>query len=178
MLVLGLLLDLEETINTVTKIKAWGPTSRIVILAEKLDIEAMTTCFAAGASGYLLHTISRDALRDSLLLVSAGEKVFPSELASALPIIFGSPLVSNLAPPDRNLSPREIEILECLRHGQSNKVIARSLDIAEGTVKVHVKRIMRKAGVANRTQAALWGKTNAVTSELDIAVAQRPMAES
>jgi two-component system nitrate/nitrite response regulator NarL len=58
------------------------------------------------------------------------------------------------APP---LSPRELAILHCLISGHSNKSIARKIDIAEATVKVHVKAILRKIGVQNRTQAAIWG---------------------
>ena len=73
------------------------------------------------------------------------------------PDIAGIPLESAL-------STREIEILRCLTSGQSNKAIAKRLDIAEATVKVHVMRILRKAHVTNRTQAALWGVASGVAS--------------
>jgi two-component system nitrate/nitrite response regulator NarL len=157
-LVICLVRQLNNIIDRVGEIKAWRPTARIVFVVPNLDIEVMTGCFAAGAQGYLLETISRDALRESLKLVSAGEKVFPSELASLFRMFtkFENPRLRTLAPPESELSCREIEILQCLTVGQSNKVIARSLSIAEATVKVHVKRILRKAGVVNRTQAALW----------------------
>ena len=107
----------------------------------------------------------RDALQESLRLVRAGEKVFPSELASyipAMPSNFAIPEISTSALREFELSCREIEILQCLTNGQSNKAIAKNLDIAEATVKVHVKRILRKAHVANRTQAALWGVSKGV----------------
>src|SRR3989442_11815798 len=58
------------------------------------------------------------------------------------------------------LSPREKSILRCLIEGDSNKCIARKIDIAEATVKVHVKAILRKIRVQNRTQAAIWGMNN------------------
>ena len=58
------------------------------------------------------------------------------------------------------LSPREKSILRCLIEGDSNKCIARKIDIAEATVKVHVKAILRKVRVQNRTQAAIWGMNN------------------
>jgi two-component system nitrate/nitrite response regulator NarL len=64
--------------------------------------------------------------------------------------------VPSLAEGDFALSDRERQILSCLIHGQSNKVIARELDIAEATVKVHVKGLLRKLRAANRTQAAVW----------------------
>ncbi|MXQ14650.1 hypothetical protein GR328_25015 [Microvirga makkahensis] len=54
------------------------------------------------------------------------------------------------------LSARETQILDCLREGSPNKVIARKLDITEATIKVHVKAILRKIGASNRTQAAMW----------------------
>jgi two-component system nitrate/nitrite response regulator NarL len=57
---------------------------------------------------------------------------------------------------DRKLSPREIQILNCLKEGAPNKAIARKLDITEATIKVHVKAILRKIGASNRTQAAMW----------------------
>jgi len=57
---------------------------------------------------------------------------------------------------DVPLSTRELNILGCIQKGNSNKVIAREYDIAEATVKVHVKSILRKIGAANRTQAAIW----------------------
>ena len=59
-----------------------------------------------------------------------------------------------------HLSPREKAILSCLIDGNSNKSIARKIDIAEATVKVHVKAILRKIRVQNRTQAAIWGMNN------------------
>jgi two-component system, NarL family, nitrate/nitrite response regulator NarL len=59
-------------------------------------------------------------------------------------------------PGARTLSAREAEILWCLLDGAPNKMIARKLDVAEATVKVHVKAILRKIGAANRTQAAMW----------------------
>ena len=64
---------------------------------------------------------------------------------------------------DANLSPRERDVLCCLMAGYSNKVIARELDVCEATVKVHVKAILRKLDVRNRTQAAIWASTRGVT---------------
>jgi two-component system, NarL family, nitrate/nitrite response regulator NarL len=165
MLIICLIRD--NIIGVVGEIRAWGPSARIVVVAPKLDLEVMSECFAAGACGYLLETISPDALQNSLNLVIAGEKVFPSELASLFPMLaskFDSSEPSNLAPLESALSRREIEILRCLTNGQSNKVIAKTLEIAEATVKVHVKRILRKAHAINRTQAALWGVAAGVTS--------------
>ena len=65
------------------------------------------------------------------------------------------------------LSPREKLILRCIIEGDSNKCIARKIDIAEATVKVHVKAILRKIGVQNRTQAAIWGINHGSQTHLE-----------
>ena len=148
-----------DVVRSLDELKDWAPAAKVVLLAPKLDVELLSASFASGAFGYLLESISRDALAESLRLVDAGEKVFPSELASFFPVLTANLDGGNgtAASAGTDLSRREIEILQCLSNGQSNKVIAKTLDIAEATVKVHVKRILRKAHVQNRTQAALWG---------------------
>ena len=158
MLVISLARGVADFVGAVKEITSWMANAKVVCLVPEFNLETMSGCFAAGASGYLLENISRDALRESLRLVDAGEKVFPSELASQIPILaIKAENAGNLAPPASELSCREVEILQCLANGQSNKAIAKNLEIAEATVKVHVKRILRKAHVLNRTQAALWG---------------------
>jgi two-component system nitrate/nitrite response regulator NarL len=167
MLIVCLVRGVDDITCVVGEIRDWEPSAKIVFVVPKLDLEVMSACFAAGACGYLIDTISRDALRESLKLVNAGEKVFPSDLASLFPLLaarIGSAEQAASEPPESDLSRREIEILRCLTNGQSNKVIAKNLAIAEATVKVHVKRILRKANANNRTQAALWGVATGVAA--------------
>jgi len=129
----------------------------------------MRAILAAGADGYCLATLECAALIKSLELVMLGEIIFPSGLfLSAISKLSKrlEPLVIEQIRPipkllqsdrkTRMLSSREAEILRCLMHGAPNKVIARELDVAEATVKVHVKAILRKIQVSNRTQAAIW----------------------
>jgi two-component system nitrate/nitrite response regulator NarL len=159
MLITALARGAGSAINTVREVRSWLATAKVVCLVPDFDLDEMRGCFAAGACGYVLESISRDALRESLRLVDAGEKVFPSELALQFPSMTARPEVAEGAAsvaPESDLSSREIEILQCLANGQSNKAIAKDLAIAEATVKVHVKRILRKAHASNRTQAALW----------------------
>jgi two-component system nitrate/nitrite response regulator NarL len=148
------------------RVRTMLPDSKVVFLARSLDLDLLAAVFAAGASGYLLENTSGDALGKSLTLVNAGGKVFPPELATFIPNL----AIRHMAPPhasvmlqDSRLSEREVEILQCLTQGQSNKAIAHALDIAEATVKVHVKRILRKIDVTNRTQAALWAASRGLT---------------
>jgi two-component system nitrate/nitrite response regulator NarL len=147
-----------EITRTVQEVRSFLPSAKIVCLVPAFDLDEMRDCFAAGASGYVLESISREALSESLRLVDVGEKVFPSELALQLEGLKVRREVGREAAhaPAAALSSREVEILQCLANGESNKVIAKNLGIAEATVKVHLKRILRKANAANRTQAALW----------------------
>lgn len=129
----------------------------IVVIAEKLSLEDVTRCLAAGVRGYLLSDISTDALSCSLQLVLLGEMVFPSQLASFW--MSGGAQRSDQAALSlvQKLSARENDILHCLIDGSSNKAIARRLAITESTVKVHMKSLLRKLNAENRTQAAIWG---------------------
>jgi two-component system, NarL family, nitrate/nitrite response regulator NarL len=149
--------------------------ARIVILSDHFELDDMKVAFQSGADGYCLATTGCEALIKYLDLVMLGEVVFPSAaLLAAIATSSEEPDHSREAnalkmsslqiassaeshdSPVRNLSTREAEILQCLMHGAPNKVIARKLDVAEATVKVHIKAILRKIRVANRTQAAMW----------------------
>jgi len=137
------------------------PTARIVVLADGLSVEALRAAMGGGADGFLSKSVSPEALIQSLQLVMLGEKVFPTNLASML-------LDMNAVSPQhsvRGLSPREQEILRALVTGASNKVIAYKLGITEATVKVHLKTLLRKIDVNNRTQAAIWAMNNGFTAE-------------
>jgi len=158
-----LLIDLspgvEEIAISMEAVRSWLPSAKVVFLAGNFDLDLLSRCFAAGASGFLLENISLEAFQESLKLVCAGEKVFPSTLAALMPSLtsrLSDPAINVVELQNFHLTEREMDILGCLANGQSNKVIAHELQIAEATVKVHVKRIMQKIHVTNRTQAALW----------------------
>jgi two-component system, NarL family, nitrate/nitrite response regulator NarL len=143
------------------------PLSRVVVLARSYDIVGLVSALRAGAQGYLIATMCSDAFLKSLALIMLGECVLPSAVLAHVRetwTVEGAapqPEVSRAKPTPRPpgatpLSCRENEILQCVAEGASNKVIARRFDIAEATVKVHLKAILRKLGARNRTQAALW----------------------
>lgn len=137
------------------------PDTPVVILNDNLCSNTLASCLAAGASGYLMKDISLDALLISLQLVVLGEKVFPTHLAALL-ISGAANAVPAGVPADNSfgLSEREMQILQCLVQGDSNKRIANRLSITEATVKVHMKSLLRKINVSNRTQAAIWALNN------------------
>jgi two-component system, NarL family, nitrate/nitrite response regulator NarL len=133
------------------------PDARIVVLAPRMNLAWLRHSLSAGADAFLMRNVSCDGLLHSLRLVLEGQKVMPSDLG---------PLLMNNAAPDydagsltRNfafLTQRERSVLQGLILGQSNKDIARSLGIAEPTVKVHVKGVLKKLNLHNRMQAAIW----------------------
>lgn len=153
---------LEKNIRT---LKTRFPEARLVVLADQYIPDQVHTAFRLSARGYLMKTITCSTLIKSLELVMLGESIFPSAILTRMvdeqgldieiddEIVAEVPTISHSS---RSLSAREMQILQCLVRGQSNKMIARSLDIVEATVKVHIKAILRKIHVQNRTQAAIW----------------------
>jgi|WetSurMetagenome_2_1015567.scaffolds.fasta_scaffold19466_5 two-component system, NarL family, nitrate/nitrite response regulator NarL len=159
LMLIGLPQDLADLPALMEGIRVWAPDTRVVVIAPSLDATALGACFAAGASGYLIESISREGLKHSLGLVNAGENVFPSELASALSSArFRSRGPAEIRRELRELhaTDREVDILRCLANGESNNVIAKRLGISETAVSADIRHILRKLRVSNRTQAALW----------------------
>jgi len=163
--------DRGNPADRIRDIRIQYPSAKVVVLANHFEMTEMMSMLDAGSHGYCLATIGCEALVKSLELVMLDEIVFPAALfLSSLPAHSNShePIeaparivrTSQADRQARNLSSREAEILRCLMQGSPNKVIARELDVAEATVKVHVKAILRKIQVSNRTQAAIWATEN------------------
>ena len=166
--------DFEAAVKQVEVVRERLPTARIAVVADQYRLGEMISAFRAGANGYLIDVMTCDVFIKSIELIMMGEAVFPPEFMSMV-LEFerarfdqadlrheaDQPIL--LPTEDRTtqlLSPREKSIMQCLIEGASNKTIARKIDIAEATVKVHVKAILRKIRVQNRTQAAIWGMNN------------------
>ncbi len=169
----------EERFAELELIKLQFPDAPLVVLSGTFDAKEVVAVLRAGANGYVLNTLTCQALIKSFDLAMCGQTVLPSEFARAIRAQrYASPEI--LAPAtrpqvvseidkvsvsqprfdERKLSRKENAILTHLSLGDTNKTIARSLGIAETTVKTHVKAILRKIGVRNRTQAALWAFNN------------------
>lgn len=151
--------------NDICEMKERFPSARIVGLMDKFEFDTMVAALRLGAHGLLVTEISCAGLIISLRLAAKGERILPSLLADLLP-----PDVSDTQwQPDAsicetNLSSREIEILRCLIMGCPNTLISRQLGISEAAVKVHVKAVLRKIPVKNRTQAAIWAVKQGITA--------------
>lgn len=152
----------EADVDSLRGLRAAHPDLRIVVLANELSLPDMARLLRAGADGYLVNELSAEAFSLSLLLVMRGEKVLPSTLASML--ASESHSGNGALKTQKNLTEREKQILQCLLNAYSNKHIARALNISEGTVKVHLKTLMKKISAGNRTQAALWARNNGIDS--------------
>jgi two-component system nitrate/nitrite response regulator NarL len=158
--------DASDIDPEITRLRQLEPCPRLVVLAESMRGDRLVASFAAGIDGYLLAEISPEALCESLRLVMLGEKVFPSRLVALLADrrwTAPAPLAVNAG---GRLSEREVAIVSRLT--MPNKAIANELTITEATVKVHLKSIMKKIGVTNRTQAAIWAINNGVAERTSV----------
>jgi DNA-binding NarL/FixJ family response regulator len=129
---------------------------KVVGLAYDADSLEIDPDDFATLSGILTHNLSAEVFMQSLRVICAGERIFPRNLAQR-----PRPLTPDTKTRDGDrLSPREKEIISHIVEGRSNKVIARHLGITEATVKVHIKHVLRKIRIDNRTQAAIWALAN------------------
>jgi two-component system nitrate/nitrite response regulator NarL len=156
------------------------PDCHVVLLSSIFDFDAMVDAFQAGADAYLTNEIDCRSLIGSLKLVSLGEKLLPSKAVEYLPTrTGGNPAPISAANEESELfdllSEREVETLRCLIMGYPNKVIANRLDISDATVKVHVKAILRKLKVQNRTQAAIWAVNNGLGASVPCATSAQSL---
>lgn len=146
-----------------------NPSLRCVVLTDLFDYDDMIECFRHGAQGYIVKDIECEPLVTSFKLIFMGQRVAPSHLIDALS---GGSSVPTFASgmsqsfdkdlDSANLSTRELDVICCLMAGMPNKIIARRLALSEATVKVHVKAILRKLEVGNRTQAAIWASAHGI----------------
>ena len=169
--------DLGSAMEQVRLFKGRHPAGRVVMLADDNEPGEMVSAFRAGANAYFSRGARCDAFTKSLELVMLGETILPAAILSIVLVEADDDQDNHehraavcdgelSEPADHGvprLSARERCILKCLIDGASNKAIARKIDIAEATVKVHVKAILRKIGVHNRTQAAIWAMSNGLS---------------
>jgi two-component system nitrate/nitrite response regulator NarL len=133
-----------------------GFKNPVAMLTTSSDERDLVESLRSGAQGYLLKDMEPDQLVVALRDIVAGKTVVAPDLAPVLArVVQGDSIAPGVESPFAKLTPRENEILALLAEGQSNKVIARNLGISDGTVKLHVKSILRKLGVHSRVEAAV-----------------------
>ena len=145
------------------------PSLRVVMLTTSSNEADLVEALRSGARGYLLKDMEPDELVVALREILAGKTVVAPELAPVLArVVQGGDSRSTedkATNPFIDLTPREYEILTLLAEGQSNKVIARNLGISDGTVKLHVKAILRKLNVSSRITAAVMAVEHGIRAE-------------
>lgn len=132
------------------------PQLAVLMLTVSEDGDDLAECMKSGARGYLLKNINADFLLSSIRRAVDGDSVLSPEMTAKLVARLRAPTAEARNPELESLTPRERETLAWLSRGASNKEIARALDLAESTVKVHVQNILRKLGLSSRVQAAVY----------------------
>lgn len=141
---LDMRMPIMSGVEAATAIRAQFPNARMIALTTYGGDEDIRRALAAGVQAYLTKDVLHDELLKAIRAVHAGQTYLPTGVAAAL--------AAQMPRPD--LSAREVQVLELIVRGLANKQIAYSLNIAEHTVKNHVKNILSKLGVQDRTQAA------------------------
>jgi two-component system NarL family response regulator len=132
-----------DGLDVLKELSTAGLPSKVIIMTTFESQEDVHRAVKAGARGYLLKDSSQEEILDAIRRVSLGETYLPARIVQKV--------AEGLRKPE--LSPREIEVLQCVAAGKSNKEIGVQLFIAEGTVKTHVKSLLEKLGVVGRTGA-------------------------
>jgi DNA-binding NarL/FixJ family response regulator len=143
------LMDLQlpgmSGVSTIREIRARHRDAKFVVLTTYKGDEDIFQALRAGASGYLIKGLSHTLLVEAIRCVCRGKRYLPPEVSSQL----GS------RTPDADLSPREREVLSLIAEGNSNKEIAQKLGVTEGTIKCHVRTILGRLQVEDRTNAVI-----------------------
>jgi DNA-binding NarL/FixJ family response regulator len=143
-----------DGLQLLAKIKTHLPTQPVLVFSAYDNPTYVARAVALGANGFLLKTDTQDRILDSILRTSKGESIWSRE---ELRRVTGSLATMRMGTDSEiPLTQREGEVLKQLANGLTNKEIAQSLGISYETVKEHVQHILRKIGVSDRTQAAVW----------------------
>jgi len=159
-----------DGIATTRQLKARFPEIQVVILTTFGDVELIRGGLSAGALGYLLKDVTAEQLASTVRAAAQGQTLLQPDVASKLFSTFSSDSPLPQPPPTsfpmmayvESLTEREREILTRVAQGASNRQIAQSLFITEGTVKNHMSNILSKLGLRDRTQAALYAREHSL----------------
>ena len=153
------LLDLrmpnDDGLATLKALRQQAPQVAVVMLTTSDDENDLVRTLRAGAQGYLLKDMEPDELVDCLKSVAGGTTIVAPVMTAARAKVVQGELLPDVPVRFSDLTERELEILHYLAEGFSNKAIARELGIVDGTVKLHVRAILKKLGIRSRVEAAI-----------------------
>ena len=157
-ILLDVRLEEGDGLSALGRIKIEHPQMPVLMLSSFDNPTYIARSVALGASGYLLKNASRDTILEAIRKVAVGENAWTRQELRRVTGALATPrLAADIEVP---LTRRESEVLEQLSHGLTNKEIALALGISYETVKEHVQHILRKVGVNDRTQVAVWAVRN------------------
>ena len=148
----------DDGLKALGRIKLDRPAIPVLVLSTYDNPTYVARAVALGASGYLLKTAANDEVVAAIRRVAEGESIWTREELRRVTGALSTPRVT--ADVEAPLTRRESEVLRQLAYGLTNKEIAQALGISYETVKEHVQHILRKIGVSDRTQAAVWAVRN------------------
>ena len=151
-ILMDLVMPKLDGVGAMRELRARVPESRVIVLTSFLDDERLLPAVQAGAAGYLLKNSEPAELVRAIRAAHGGETIIDPAVAARL---VQSIADGRRSAADQALTRRELEVLELIARGRSNKRIAFELGISEKTVKTHVGHVLAKLGVSDRTQAAL-----------------------
>ena len=144
-----------DGLETLRHLRDEGVTSRIVMLTVSDADEDVLSAISAGADGYLLKDMEPEDMLVQIERALSGKMVLSEAVTQVLATAIRNPTTKAAVGSD-SLTQRELEILKLIAKGMSNKVIARELAISDGTVKVHVKHLLKKLHLRSRVETAVW----------------------
>jgi len=150
--------SVELTGSQISRIKSVAPDTKVIVLSETESIGDILLMFGRGASGYIPPSVGIDIALKAMQLVAAGGMYVPASLLSGCgdPAKQQQSLRANV--PDlagNEFTSKQMSVIEGLRRGKANKIIAYELNMCESTIKVHVRNVMKKLRARNRTEAAV-----------------------
>ena len=157
LILLDLALPDADGFEVLRELRERHPSFPVVVLSASEQPETVMRALDAGAMGFIPKTSSNELLLGALRLVLSGGVYLPAEVLrqAPAPALAGKSAAAGTAYRDIGLTERQAQVLGLLVQGKPNKIICRELDLAEGTVKIHVTAILKALGVSNRTQAVI-----------------------
>jgi two-component system nitrate/nitrite response regulator NarL len=165
---LDLRMPVMDGLTVLRRLRESGLTMPVAMLTTSTEERDLVESLRNGAQGYLIKDMEPDEVVSALQEIVDGSTVVAPELTGVLAKVVQGGGSDALPPEDPfgELTPREREILCHVAEGQSNKVIARNLGISDGTVKLHVKAVLRKLGLHSRVEAAVMAVEHGLTHHL------------
>jgi len=157
-ILMDLVMPGKSGLEAIAEIKQTQSSSHILVLTSFADDDNVIKAIRSGAHGFLLKDTSPDELVQTIHSVHADKLTLPQELARIL--LSDKPETKEQGASKEDLTPRELDVLQSIAQGLSNKQIAQTLSISTTTVRSHVSSLMRKLNMENRTQLAIYAREN------------------